>query len=99
VSVVLKSLIALVPASVLLVASAIIFIREKRLSSALQLVGTSGVVIVVFAHLCEAFHLFPWMHWGEEHSAGHYLDLFGAVVGLTLFPLGFLLSALTLRRH
>jgi len=96
---VLKALIAFVPASILLIASAITFIREKRLSSALQLVGASGVVIVVFAHLCEVLHLLPWMHWGQEHSAGHYLDLFGAGVGLTLFPLGFLLGALALRRN
>jgi hypothetical protein len=26
------------------------------------------------------------MRWGLEHSIGHYLDLSGAVLGLTLFP-------------
>lgn len=29
-----------------------------------------------------------------EHSVGHYLDLWGAVLGLTLFPIGYLLHAL-----
>ena len=34
------------------------------------------------------------MHWGLEHSAGHYVDLVGAVLGLTLFPAGYFLHAL-----
>jgi len=38
------------------------------------------------SHVSEALHLFPG--WGLEHSAGHYLDLSSAVVGLTLFPVG-----------
>ena len=49
---------------------------------------------VVFTHVSEALHLFPWMHWGLEHSIGHYLDFFSAVLGLTLFPIGYLLHAL-----
>jgi hypothetical protein len=51
-------------------------------------------VIVALAHVFEALHLFPWMHWGLEASPGHYLDLSGAVLGLTLFPIGYLLHAL-----
>ena len=39
--------------------------------------------------------LFAWMRWGDEHSAGHYLDLVSAVLGGTLFPVGYLLHALT----
>jgi hypothetical protein len=37
------------------------------------------------------------MRWGAEHRAGHYFDLGGAVVGLTLFPLGYLLHVITNR--
>jgi hypothetical protein len=55
------------------------------------------LVVVVLAHISEALHLFPWMHWGLEHSAGHYLDFSSAVLALTLFPLGYLLYALTKR--
>ena len=40
------------------------------------------------------FFLFPGMHWGLEHSAGHYVDLAAAVLGLALFPVGYLLQAL-----
>jgi len=32
------------------------------------------------------------MGWGLEHSVGHDLDLSGAVLGLTLFPLGYALE-------
>src|SRR6266705_3327606 len=34
----------------------------------------------------------------RNHSVGHYLDLGSAVLGLTLFPIGYLLHALT-KRH
>jgi hypothetical protein len=32
------------------------------------------------------------MGWGKAHSAGHYLDLSSAVVGVTLLPVGYLLQ-------
>jgi len=51
-------------------------------------------MIVVLAHLCEALKLFPSMGWGLSASAGHYLDLGSAVLGLTLFPIGYLWHAL-----
>ena len=51
--------------------------------------------MVVLTHVSEALQLFPWMHWGGEHSVGHYLDFTSAVLGLTLFPLGYLFHAIT----
>lgn len=92
-----KSLIALVPACILLLGSGVLFLRGKTVGSLLQLVGAGCLVLVIFTHLCEALHLFPWMHWGSEHSVGHYLDLVSAVLGFTLFPIGYLLHAL--KRH
>lgn len=94
----LKTLVALVPTCVLLLSSVLMFVREKRVWSVLQLIGTVGLVLVVLTHLCEALQLFPWMHWGEEHSLGHYLDLASAVSGIALFPMGYLLHALAMRR-
>jgi hypothetical protein len=35
------------------------------------------------------------MRWGNEHSIGHYLDLVSAVLSLILFPIGYLLYALS----
>ena len=54
-------------------------------------------MVVALGHICEGLHLFPGMQWGMEHSAGHYLDLASAVLGLTLFPLGYLLHAIASR--
>ena len=52
------------------------------------------LVIVALTHLFEALDMFPWMHWGVEDSLGHYLDLSSAVLGLALFPTGYLLHTL-----
>jgi hypothetical protein len=93
-----KALVALVPAGILCVGSVLLFLRERALGSFLQLLGAGCLVMVVLSHLCEALHLFPWMHWGSEHSVGHYLDFWTAVLGLTLFPIGYLSYALTKRQ-
>jgi amino acid permease len=89
-----KAAAVLAPTCMLLVGSAIVFSRNKSILTFLQLVGAGALITVVLAHICEALHLFPWMKWGRENSVGHYLDLLAAVLGLTLFPIGFLLNAL-----
>ena len=92
-----KALVALVPACILFCGSVLLFFRGKTVGSSLQLLGAGCLVVVVLTHLCEALHLFPWMHWGVGHSVGHYIDFWGAVLGVTLFPLGYLFHALTER--
>jgi hypothetical protein len=89
----LKALIAFLPAAMLFSGSAVLFSRGKSRSALLQLLGAACLVVVVLTHVLEALHLLPWMHWGLEHSAGHYLDLGSLELGLTLFPLGYLLHA------
>ena len=89
------ALLALVPVCMLFAGSAVLFFRAKTVASFLQLLGAGCLVIVVFTHLSESLHLFPWMNWGSPHSIGHYLDFWNAVLGLTLFPIGYLLHALT----
>ena len=89
-----KALVALVPTCMLFSGSAVLFVRRKSESSFLQLLGAGCLVVVVLTHVSEGLHLFPWMHWGLEHSVGHYLDFGSAVLGLTLFPIGYLLHAL-----
>jgi hypothetical protein len=90
----LKALVALAPVSMLFAGSAVLFFRGKTLRSFLQLFGAVCLVVVVFTHVSEAHRLFPYMHWGLENSAGHYLDFCCAVLGFTLFPLGYLLHTL-----
>jgi hypothetical protein len=72
----------------LLFGSVILFFRRRNASSFLQLVGAGCFVVVVLAHIFEALQLFPSMQWGLEDSVGHYLDLWSAVLGITLFPVG-----------
>jgi hypothetical protein len=91
------ALLALVPVAMLFAGSAVLFFSAKTVASFLQLLGTGSLMIVALTHLSEALQLFPSMNWGRPHSIGHYLDFWSAVLGLTLFPLGYLFSALTNR--
>jgi hypothetical protein len=93
----LKSVVALIPAGMLLFGSVVLFVGKKSVYSLFQLLGAGCLMVVVLTHVFEALHLFPWMHWGLEDSAGHYLDLTSAVLRLTLFPTGYLLCALAKR--
>src|SRR5437870_8848705 len=90
----MHALIVLVPACMLFAGALALFSRAKTLPSFLQLLGAGCLMVVVLAHICEALHLFPSMEWGLERSAGHYLDFGSAVLGLTSFPLGYLLHTL-----
>ena len=94
-----KAVVALAPVGMLLFGSAFTFFRERTVPSVLQLLGAGCLLIVVIIHICEGLNLFPSMHWGDEHSIGHYLDMASAGVGLTLFPLGYLLDVLTRQKR
>jgi len=85
----LKAVVALVPACTLFSGSVVLLFRGKTVCSFLQLLGAGCLVVVVLTHVSEALRLFPWMHWGLEHSVGHYLDFWSAVLGLTFFPIGY----------
>ena len=91
----LRSVIASVPACLLLAGAVVWFSRVKTVPALLQLVGAGSLLVVALVHAFEALHLFAWMNWGLEHSPGHYLDLLSAILGLTFFPIGYLLHALT----
>ena len=91
----LKALMAFVPVCLLFAWSLVSFVHGKAVCSLLQLLGAGCLVVVVLTHISEALALLPFMHWGLPHSMGHDLDLWSAVLGLTLFPLGYLYTRLT----
>jgi len=91
----LKALMACVPVCLLFAWSLVSFGHGKAVGSLLQLLGAGCLVVVVLTHVCEALHLFPCMHWGSPDSLGHYLDLWSAVLGLTLCPLGYVCTRLS----
>jgi hypothetical protein len=74
--------------------SIILFIRRRTFCAFLQLFGTACLMMVLLTHAAEIFSLFPWMGWGMPNSVGHYLDIWSVVLGLTLFPVGYLCHAL-----
>ena len=90
----LKVLLALLPVGMLFWGALVLFVRRKTVGTLLQLLGAGCFVVVVITHVCEVLGLISWMQWGKEHSAGHYLDLYSALLGLTLFPVGYLLHSL-----
>lgn len=90
----LKALVALIPVSMLFSGSVVLFSRHKTIWPLLQLLGAGCLILVILAHILEALRLFPWMYWGLENSAGHYFDFWSAVLGLTLFPTGYLFYVL-----
>jgi hypothetical protein len=73
-----------------LVKALILFTRQRPAASLSVLVGPAGFVVMVATHIAEGRWL-PSMAWGQPHSAGHYLDLASAILGITLIPLGLLL--------
>jgi hypothetical protein len=86
-----KAAIAFVPASLLLAHSVAVFLRGRTIPSVLQLVGAACLMSVILTHVAEALHLLQWMRWGDPNSAGHYLDLISAVLGIGLLALAVVL--------
>ena len=95
----LALLVVGVPVIAAFVAAIALFGKERTVWSLLQLIGAACLVVVIFAHVAEAYHLFPRMGWGLSDSAGHYLDLISAVAGLILFSAGYLSRRLARRRN
>lgn len=58
----LKALVAFMPACLLFSGALVLFWKRRNVSSLLQMSGTGCLLVVILTHLCEALHLFPWMH-------------------------------------
>ena len=92
-----KALVALAPILIVFSGAVALYVRTKTASSLVQVLGAACLIVVVLTHVCEALNLFPSMRWGAEDSIGHYVDLASAILGLSLFPLGYLFHALAKR--
>jgi hypothetical protein len=86
----IKAAVASIPVTATFSYAVAVFARRRSVWAAVQLIGATGLAVVVVAHVCEALDLLPWFGWGQEHSVGHYIDLSGAVLGLTLLPVGYM---------
>lgn len=82
-----------IPVAAIICGSIFQFIRDRTLWRLLQLLGAACLGVVVLTHVAERLHFFPGMGWGQSHSAGHYIDLASAVLGLILLPLSYIVSA------
>ena len=78
-----------IPVCAVLGFSLIALVRERSLGAFVQLIGSAFLLIVVLAHVGETYHLLPRMGWGLPNSPGHFLDLFSAIVGITLLVFGY----------
>ena len=92
-----KGLITLVPTCALFTGTVVIWLRTRSISSMLQFLGATSLLVVVLIHVFEGLRIFPWMGWGLKNSIGHYLDMVCAILGLTLFPVGYLIHAVKMR--
>lgn len=81
----------------LLAWSTVAYARTRARPLLLQASGAGCLGVVVAVHLFEARHVFGFMGWGQPHSAGHYVDLGAAILGLTLLLAGYLLRSWTAR--
>ena len=54
-----------------------------------QLAGAACLLVVMFAHISEAFGLLSSIGWGQPNTLGHYIDLASAITGVALLAVGY----------
>ena len=94
-----KAIVIAAPVSLLLAWSLWTFTVTHTSAALLRLVGATCLVVVVVVHVAEAMHWFPGMGWGQPDSAGHYIDLTSAVLGMSLLSAGVFWPWATRRRQ
>ncbi len=93
-----KSILALLLTTIVFAVAVILRRRRSTFATTLLAFGTAFFIIVAFAHVFEALTLLPAFGWGRPHSAGHYIDLTAAVLGIILVIAG-LIAAWAERRR
>lgn len=93
----LRIIVISIPVFIAFGASTTAFVKERTLIALVQLIGAICLVVVILAHIMEAFDLFPSMGWGHPKTIGHYIDLASVITGVTLLLIGYLLRHLSQR--
>ena len=71
-----RVIVVSIPILIAFGASAIAFPRERTPIALVQLAAAVCLLVVMFAHISEAFGLFPSTGWGQPNSPGAlYIDL------------------------
>jgi formate hydrogenlyase subunit 3/multisubunit Na+/H+ antiporter MnhD subunit len=92
-----KGFITLIPLCALFAGTVVIWLRSRSISAMLQFLGATSLLVVVLIHVFEGLRIFPWMGWGLKNSIGHYLDMLCAILGFTLFSVGYLIHTVKMR--
>lgn len=90
-STLVRAVIVLIPVAALFLWSLMALLRTRGTALLVQSAGAFCLLTVVVIHVFEARHLFRFMGWGEPHSAGHYVDLSAAFLGLVLLSVACML--------
>jgi hypothetical protein len=70
-------------------------VRQKTQNDEIRALATD----IVLTQQGEIGQMRGWLEeWGLSNSVGHYLDLWSAVLGLTLFCVGYLCNVFTKRQ-
>lgn len=67
------------------------FLIRKGRAAVTKFAGSILLLVMVFTHIAERFHLLMVMvmGWGRPDSAAHYLDLISAIGGIVLLCAGY----------
>jgi len=60
------------------------FLERRSPAAVVQLSGAGLLLVMVFTHIAELFHLLNAMRWGSPNSIGHYVDFASAIGGVAL---------------
>jgi len=89
---ILKGLLALVGACVFLGVAVSLLVTRRSFGSVLLALGLGCFGVMALTHVFEAFSILPALGWGKPHSAGHFIDLVAALLGVTFVMTSFWLE-------
>jgi len=80
--------VSAIPIGLLLAGSGAAYVKTRTVPTLLWLAGAVCLSVVVLTHIAEGNGWLPAMRWGAPDSAGHYLDVSSAALGVSLIVAG-----------